>query len=579
MPFNGSGTFVSLSAPDFPAVPGTLILASAFNANMNDVFNNGLTKCVTRDGQSPATANLPMGGFRHTGVGNAVADTDYAAFGQVAGLRGTMGAVNWDSRTTLGIFDVAVAALQAPATNFPPTLEVGQLLVYAQGANIVQVYTTAYRTYIRRRVAAVWTTWSVGWADYNPDALTAAATVNLADTASNHIIVSGNTNITSFGNVQAGVSRLVRFTGTPLITHSAGIVLPNNANFQVAAGDVLHFISLGATAWRCIGVHRQTSNSIAMDAISTPGLVAITGAGTVASRTLTQPAAGLTITNPAGTAGDPTFALANDLAALEGLGSTGIACRTAADTWAQRTLTAPAAGLTITNPAGIAGNPIFALADDLAGLEGMAGTGLVARTAANTYAQRTLTGTANKITVTDGDGVAANPTLTIPDSVTLVTPTVTNRIELTGGQIAFPSTQVASGGANTLDEYEEGSFTPAMAFGGGTTGITYSTQAGFYCKIGEFVWTQLTIVLTNKGSSTGAATITGFPFSNNVQSVTVGVMGGNANMASLTSPVNGTITGTTVSLFDHGATGQTAIDDTNFANNTAFRFTLCYGSQ
>jgi hypothetical protein len=48
---------------------------------------------------------------------------------------------------------------------------------------------------------------------------------------------------------------------------------------------------------------------------------------------LTAPAAGFTITNPAGTAGNPTFVLANDLAALEALSSNGFAERTGTDTW------------------------------------------------------------------------------------------------------------------------------------------------------------------------------------------------------------------------------------------------------
>src|SRR6266511_2000934 len=50
----------------------------------------------------------------------------------------------------------------------------------------------------------------------------------------------------------------------------------------------------------------------------------------------------------------------------EALSGTGIAVRIAADTWVVRSLAAPAAGITITNPAGIAGNPTFTLANDLA---------------------------------------------------------------------------------------------------------------------------------------------------------------------------------------------------------------------
>lgn len=77
----------------------------------------------------------------------------------------------------------------------------------------------------------------------------------------------------------------------------------------------------------------------ALAAFNTNGLLVQTAADTFAGRTLTQPAAGLTITNPAGTAGNPTFALANDLAALEALAGTNtIYYRSGVDTWSAVTI-------------------------------------------------------------------------------------------------------------------------------------------------------------------------------------------------------------------------------------------------
>lgn len=74
-------------------------------------------------------------------------------------------------------------------------------------------------------------------------------------------------------------------------------------------------------------------------AFNTNGFIVQTAADTFAGRTLSAPAAGLTITNPAGTAGNPTFALANDLAALEALSGTNtIYYRSAADTWTAVTI-------------------------------------------------------------------------------------------------------------------------------------------------------------------------------------------------------------------------------------------------
>jgi hypothetical protein len=82
----------------------------------------------------------------------------------------------------------------------------------------------------------------------------------------------------------------------------------------------------------------------------------------------------------------------------------------------------------------------------------------------------------------------------------------------TGCGIAFPATQVQSSNANTLDDYEEGTWTPIVTFGGASVGVTYSSQAGNYTKIGNTVRLGITIDLSSKGSSTGRLAITGSPF-------------------------------------------------------------------
>jgi hypothetical protein len=77
-------------------------------------------------------------------------------------------------------------------------------------------------------------------------------------------------------------------------------------------------------------------------AFNTNGLVTQTAADTFTGRTLTGPAAGISVTNGNGVAGNPTLALANDLAAVEGLAMTGLVRRTAADTWTAGTTVATA---------------------------------------------------------------------------------------------------------------------------------------------------------------------------------------------------------------------------------------------
>ncbi len=85
-------------------------------------------------------------------------------------------------------------------------------------------------------------------------------------------------------------------------------------------------------------------------------------------------------------------------------------------------------------------------------------------------------------------------------------------ISANGGQIAFPVSQNASADVNTLDDYEEGSWTPVLEFGGASVDITYSIQAGEYTKVGRIVVVSAFIILTSKGTSIGDATITGLPF-------------------------------------------------------------------
>lgn len=79
MPFNGSGTFTLVTGN--PVVTGTVISSTVHN-NTNNDFAAGFTNCVTRDGQSSALANLPMGGFKHTGAADATANGQYLTFGQ-----------------------------------------------------------------------------------------------------------------------------------------------------------------------------------------------------------------------------------------------------------------------------------------------------------------------------------------------------------------------------------------------------------------------------------------------------------------------------------------------------------------
>jgi len=152
---------------------------------------------------------------------------------------------------------------------------------------------------------------------------------------------------------------------------------------------------------------------------------------------------------------------------------------------------------------------------------------------------------------------------------------------VTASGITFPASQSASGNPNTLDDYEEGTWTPAVAFGGGSTGLTYGDRKGEYVKVGRSVFVNLYIYINNKGSSTGHAAISGFPFTVNSNIdffIPLGVRGAlnsSGNQVSLYSNNGNT---TTFSLYQCNLNGGTNSILTNgaFSNNTELNFNFWY---
>ena len=230
---------------------------------------------------------------------------------------------------------------------------------------------------------------------------------------------------------------------------------------------------------------------------ATAGMLARTGAGAFAVRTIAGTANEIAVANGDGAAGAPTLSLATgidatkiggggvtsaefdylagitsdvqaqinakqaldaDLTALAALAAAaGMLARTGADTFAVRTIAGTANEIAVANGDGAAGAPTLSLATgidatkiangtvtsaefqylgdvtgliqaqlnakqaldaDLTAVAGLAATaGMLSRTGAGAFAVRTIAGTANEITVTNGDGAAGAPTLSLASSI------------------------------------------------------------------------------------------------------------------------------------------------------------------
>lgn len=106
---------------------------------------------------------------------------------------------------------------------------------------------------------------------------------------------------------------------------------------------------------------------------------------------------------------------------------------------------------------------------------------------------------------------------TTPGSGAFTTLSASGLISANGGQIAFPATQVPSADANTLDDYEEGAWTPTLTFATpGNLSVAYAANSriGVYTKVGRTVFLSFIITTSTFTHTTasGACRITGLPF-------------------------------------------------------------------
>jgi hypothetical protein len=152
--------------------------------------------------------------------------------------------------------------------------------------------------------------------------------------------------------------------------------------------------------------------------LTTTGFLTRTADNSYATRTIQTPNDGLSVADGDGVGGDPTLTLTNDLSAVEGLTGTGLAARTATDTWTERTFQTPNDGLSVADGDGVNGDPTLTLSNDLAALEGLASGGFAVRTGADTWEIRVINGTSGEVTVDDPDGSAGDLTIGLPSTVT-----------------------------------------------------------------------------------------------------------------------------------------------------------------
>ena len=143
----------------------------------------------------------------------------------------------------------------------------------------------------------------------------------------------------------------------------------------------------------------------------------------------------------------------------------------------------------------------------------------------NTNSRNMLNVTAGNVTLQftaiHGDNVYISPSTAVNtylgyNNLTMLSSTgaatFSSTIATTG--VVFPSSQVASSNPNTLDDYEEGTWTPILTGSGGNPTITYSSAntGGIYTKVGNLVTISFEVRWTSLVGGSGSAIISGLPF-------------------------------------------------------------------
>jgi len=134
-------------------------------------------------------------------------------------------------------------------------------------------------------------------------------------------------------------------------------------------------------------------------------------------------------------------------------------------------------------------------------------TNVVTATSTTTLTNKTLTGA-----VMNGTLGATTPSTVVATTVKASTTMGVGGAtpSASGSGISFPATQDPSSDANTLDDYEEGTWTPVISSSSGT--LTSYTSSGKYTKIGRSVTVSFIAEIVTTGTASGTMRIDSFPF-------------------------------------------------------------------
>lgn len=402
-------------------VAGELAYSAALSANTDQGAG------VLYIGNPATGTNIEIGGTKYTSLLTATPGTAAASKAVIldasAGITG-LGAV---SANTLTANTVSGGNVQISTNTISTTDTNGNLNLNPNGTGKVQIAGTwtlpreaGTNGYVLTSDGAGNTSWQQSSSTLSTAGNSGTGSVNLL-TETLNLTGSGGISTTASGN---GIA----FSLASSLTSLAGLSVANNDLIIGTGANTFATLATGATGRDLLAdatpaeaqatlqlvpgtdVQAWSSSLDALAAKTSTGVMVQTGANTYTSRTITG-SGDVSVADGSGVDGNPTISVVGNLKGVQDVGTNGIYVKTGANTAAAREVTSLNGNVTVTNGDGVIGNITLDLADNLLGVSSVATNGFYVRTGANTATAREITGTANNIVVTNGDGVASSPTI------------------------------------------------------------------------------------------------------------------------------------------------------------------------
>lgn len=249
MPFNGVGVFQRLYNWTADQAAGIFVRNDRMDADTDDIAL-GLSNCITRDGQSAATANIPLGGFKLTGVGTGAAATDGVNFAQVfvapsftsgitvsggitfsGGATGT-GVISFAGATSVSVPTASVGdnSTKAASTAFATALAFAAALPaqspgFLRSTGTVASFGTTHTGYAQKEVRGT--------------DIVCAATIDLSSANGNYVHITGTTGpVTSF-LIAAGAEYTIVWDAAATVTYNAtSMIIQGGISRTVEIGEI-----------------------------------------------------------------------------------------------------------------------------------------------------------------------------------------------------------------------------------------------------------------------------------------------------------------------------------------------------